>query len=702
MGLLDILNGEQSLQFYGGSGPNTVSSGVSFGQRSIGYPGGASLKKEDTPIIRIPLPDSGVTFQQLNPGLISSLISLGGNEEQLNSIQEQLGLDILPGLKDKIRYNSESWGPDVLNRGNLYGLVRASDDLTRLTRYFLNTNITEGLIFLTKQNLLSRVATGFGSETPKTPANGLSLLKGGVYLPTSTLAQAAVNGIGGHLLKQGIDPTGKIPTLKLPEYQEINREGRKGDKSHKNRLVKKLERLSEDKLRDNIIESYGGGPGSILGIGRTRIKYATDSKGKNRVQSLITKKNLYGSGVLGLTWDNEDFNKIKTYSDETIEDFRKQLLPSKSKKKIVPEVKFLSASPSYNPQNQKTGNIETRLNYRGGGKKGNISNYELGKRILGNEENLAPDADQINMSSIYRSQNPSSNQQLKDIIDFQMGIFDNSTIQDGGSINSVDKNWLHFRVLLESFSEDYKAGWKSQEYMGRAEKFYRYSSFDRGISLSFKVVAFSKQELMPIYRKLNYFVSHLAPYYSNAGYMSGNLVELTLGDWLRRQPGFIDNIKLKIEQDSPWEINLGLDGGKEKKEGPIVKQVPHMIGVDINFTPIHKFNPSIQSLDNIDGNVLFDNNSNIEWGNQKYITLRDDEGNDGYRQKNTAKQQSNITIPPSVTKEGKIEGSVPEESLTLGERMLKRREERLERREERLGIGTQANILFSKVKNIFR
>ena len=127
-----------------------------------------------------------------------------------------------------------------------------------------------------------------------------------------------------------------------------------------------------------------------------------------------------------------------------------------------------------------------------------------------------------------------------------------------------------------------------------------------------------------------------------------------------------------------------------------------MIGVDINFTPIHKFNPSIQSLDNIDGNVLFDNNSNIEWGNQKYITLRDDEGNDGYRQKNTAKQQSNITIPPSVTKEGKIEGSVPEESLTLGERMLKRREERLERREERLGIGTQANILFSKVKNIFR
>ena len=669
MGLLDILNGEQSLQFYGGSGPNTVSSGVSFGQKSIGYPGGALLKKEDTPIIRIPLPDSGVTFQQLNPGLISSLISLGVegiNPEEIENIKEEAGLNFLSNLKEKIRYDSKSWGPDVLNRGNLYGLVRASDDLTRLTRYFLNTNITEGLIFLTKQNLLSRVATGFGSETPKTPATGFSLLKGGVYLPTSTLAQVAVNGIGGHLLKQGVDPTGKIPLLKLPEYQKINREGREGDKSHKNRLVKKLERLSKDGLRDNIIETYGGGPGSRLGIGRTKIKYATDSRGKNKIQTLITRKNL-GQGIFSfLTWDNEDFNKIKRNFDlETKEDFRKKLLPKKSNKLIVPEVKFLSASPSYNPKDKtKSGNIEDRLNYRGGGKRGNISNYVLGKRDL-TDSSVLMSGDTINMSSIYKSQDSIKTKSLKDIIEFRMGIFDNSSIESDMEIGSVLKNWLHFRVLLDKFSDGYKAGWKSQEYMGRAEKFYRYNSFDRSVSLSFKIVAFTKQELMPLYRKLNYFVSHLAPFYSKAGYMSGNLVQLTVGDWLKEQPGFIDNIKLDIDKESPWEVNLGLDGETEK-DGPVVKQVPHMINVSINFTPIHKFNPSIQTLDNKDAALTFENKAGFNYGDQKYISLEDDEGKDGYNQINEVKEQSNIFT--TVTREGEV----PVEGLnsTLGDDLM--------------------------------
>ena len=196
MGLLDILNGGQSLQFYGGGGPNTVSSGVSFGQKTIGYAGGALVPESQTPYITIPIPDSGVSFNDQNPPLIN-LPLIGPGIEQLNN------------LSDKVRYQSDTWGQDFLNRGNLYGLVRAKDDTKRLTNYYLDG--TKGLLFIAKQNLLSRVGTGFGSETPKSVSNVLGLIKGGIYLPTSTIAQAAVSGIGGHLLKQGIDPTGKIP-----------------------------------------------------------------------------------------------------------------------------------------------------------------------------------------------------------------------------------------------------------------------------------------------------------------------------------------------------------------------------------------------------------------------------------------------------------------------------------------------------------
>ena len=609
MGLLDILNGGQSLQFYGGGGPNTVSSGVSFGQKTIGYAGGALVPESQTPYITIPIPDSGESFNDQNPQLIN-LPLIGPGIEQLNN------------LSDKVRYQSDTWGQDFLNRGNLYGLVRAKDDTKRLTNYYLDG--TKGLLFIAKQNLLSRVGTGFGSETPKSVSNVLGLIKGGIYLPTSTIAQAAVSGIGGHLLKQGIDPTGKIPLLRLPRYQNINNK-----KIKKNRLVKILD-IHTEKFNKNVIESYGGGPGSILGIGRTKIKYATDSEGKNKVSTLSSKESLNEKFGNFETWDNSDFNKDRIFdvvsdqklnikNSEILDDFRKRLIKPKSIKTST----FLSLSPNY-----KLSNIENRLNYRSGGTKGNILDYTKGKIDIVTGKLI--DGDLINMSSIYKSAKASTSPKLKDIIDFRIGIFDNKSIGQ----KDIKKNWLHFRALLDKFSENYKASWKSQEYMGRAEKFYRYNGFDRDIDLGFNLVAFSKQELMPIYKKLNYLASHLAPYYSPEGYMSGNLIQLTLGDYLYEQPGFIESLSIDIEESTPWEINLGLDGKIEKNEDDrVVKQVPHRIKVSMKFTPIHRFKTEIQDFTTLSPEPTFDYDDST-FGNQKYIALKnqqDTNSSDGYK-----------------------------------------------------------------------
>ncbi len=600
MGLLQILNGEQDFSFYGGGispNPNAVSSPVSFGQKTIGYNNGAFIPKSQKPYITTPIPDQGISFRDQNP----PLFTLPGFDDGLPGIKQ------LNQLTDTIRYQSDTWGQDFLNRGNLYGLVRAKDDLKRLTSYYLDG--TKGLLFIAKQNLLSRVGTGLGSETPKSISNALGLIKEGVYLPTSTLAQAAVSGVGGHLLKQGIDPTGKIPLLKLPRYEDVNNK-----KIKKNRLVKILNKQIKRPNR-NKIESYGGGPGSILGIGRTKIRYATDSEGKNKVSSIISKKSLtnkFDSNFL--TWDNHDFNEtdsfISFYLSETLNDFRKRLTEEKDKSA------YLSLSPDYTKFN-----IEKRLNYRSGGKRGNILDYTKGKRDVNGK---LIDGDLINLSSIYQSPTVKNEKELKDLCDFRIGIFKNQTLErkgPDGRTPEMLKYWLHFRAFLEGFGENYKAGWKSQEYMGRAEKFYKYSSFDRSISLSFNLVAFSKQELMPIYQKLNFLASHLAPYYSSEGYMSGNLIQLTVGDYLHEQPGFIDSINIKVDDDTPWEINLGLDG--ETEEGTSARQVPHRLNVSINFTPIHRFKPEIQFL----------STNNGEFGPQRYIALQnlnDDEYDNGY------------------------------------------------------------------------
>jgi len=646
MGLLQILNGDQDIKFYGGGifpNPNSVSSTVTFGQKLIGYkkpPGtyqsGAYLPKSDQPYITTPIPDLGVSFKDQNP----SLITLPGWEDGLPGIKQ------LNNLSEKIRYSSNSWGQDFLNRGNLYGLVRSKDDIKRLTSYFLDG--TKGLLFIAKQNLLSRV--GVQTEAPRNAGNALGFFNDGVYLPTSTLAQSAISNIGGHVLKQGIDPTGKLPGLKLSKYEDA-----KNKKTKRNRLVKILGKFSNPKNSNKkIIKQYRGGPGSKLGIGSTKIKYATDSEGKNKANSLVFKKFLNEKFGNFLTWDNSDFDRVSIsngYSNRKIDDKNSEILDDFRKKLTEPngdpikKSTFLSLSPNY-----RNFNIEKRLHYRSGGEKGNIFDYTKGKR---DNQGALLNSDLINMSSIYKSQTPSQLPQLKDIIDFRIGVFDNSSINSSLNTNQkILKNWLHFRALLDKFSENYKASWKSQEYMGRAEKFYRYNSFDRDINLSFNLSSFSKQELMPIYKKLNYLASHLAPYYSKEGYMSGNLVQLTVGNYLWEQPGFIESLSIDIDDSTPWEINLGLNGKEEQDATAVVRQVPHRIKVSMKFTPIHRFKPEIQKI-NSSPTPTFDSDTTT-FRNQKFISLKNQNDNnyiDGYQQTFTP-----IVTPPTpaTTNENRI------------------------------------------------
>ena len=670
MGLLQILNGEQNHSFYGGNGVNSVSFQNNFGQRRIGYVGGSFLPKSEKPYITIPIPDTFTEdiipfnpnlngFSAQNPSPLSTQLSnsVPGITNFIDSIFAVGGTDQNNSSKN-IRYQSNTWGQDFLNRGNLFGFVRARDDLRRITSYYFDGN--KGLLFTAKQNLLSRVGTGFGSETPKTPANLFGFAKDGVYSPTSTLAQVAISGIGGHLNKQGIDPTGLIPFLKLPKYQEINRENPEENGFKGNRLVKKLERIAKNEkssffdFKKNIIEEYGGGPGSFLGIGRTRIKYGTDSSGKNKSNAIITKKDLsnkfeFSNGFF--TWDNEDFNGVVKITGETFPDFRTRLIKELYGNAVNNgNNTFLSLSPDY-----RKFNIEKRLNYRSGGAKGNILNYTRGKRDI--KGNLI-DGDKINLTSIYNRPTVSDSPDLKDLCNFRIGVLDNSTFGD----TQISKNWIHFRALLKGFKENYKASWKSQEYMGRAEKFYRYNSFDRDISFSFDLVSFSKQELMPIYKKLNYLASTLAPYYSDQGYMQGNIVQLTIGDYLHEQPGFISSIGIDIDDDAPWEVNLGLDGEVEEDNDTIVRQVPHRVQVSINFTPIHTFRPEVQELFGSNFNKgLASEGDNIDYGDQKYIALKNNiQDGDGYKTPLTgpiANNQLNSSNQPNNVNNNTILGA---------------------------------------------
>jgi hypothetical protein len=151
--------------------------------------------------------------------------------------------------------------------------------------------------------------------------------------------------------------------------------------------------------------------------------------------------------------------------------------------------------------------------------------------------------------------------------------------------------------------------------------------------MGWTVAAQSKEELIPMYKKLNFLASSLTPYYTSKGYMAGNLVQLTVGGYLYETVGIINSLTYDIPEESPWEIGIN-DDGTEKD--PSVKELSHIIRVtNFSFTPIQDFIPSVQPL-----------NQNGE-GSSRYISLTNNEDTNYIDQiENTTPPKKSGTPPP--------------------------------------------------------
>jgi hypothetical protein len=139
-------------------------------------------------------------------------------------------------------------------------------------------------------------------------------------------------------------------------------------------------------------------------------------------------------------------------------------------------------------------------------------------------------------------------------------------------------------------NDSYNATWTPGQYLGRSENFYNYNGFTRTVSLSWTVAAQSKEELIPMYKKLNLLASSLAGDYSPNGYMRGILAQLTVGGYLYEQPGIITQLTYDVPQESPWEIGINDEGGTDNS----VREMPHIMKVSgFSFTPIYKQKPEV-------------------------------------------------------------------------------------------------------------
>ncbi len=516
-------------------------------------------------------------------------------------------VDTLPG---------DTGGADFLLRSNV--LNRIGQDATRLFSYF---KTGKGLRFIAKQNVLSRSGV-------KAQASGL--INDGIYLPLGTVAQAGANPFGGHLLKQGINPfrdtsaasspglLGAISSFEgvpayIPELEKVTEnDTNRLVQLFNNKIVTPLSATPNNNLIGKIANLFGGnqpgirtilggnpnnisplstqliaydgGPGSVLGVGRTVLnlaekKYPSTSAGQ-----------VNGFGYLTLT-SGQVASFDRNVDNRVLDNFVNTLIASGSQP--VGQDNFLQKSPSYIQADNKT--LEGRVNLGDPGKKSrNRTSYSTANEPL----------DLINYLPLYKSEFVTQNPVKNDLVKFRFGVIDNK--------DPKLKTFIHFRALIDSFDDNYTAEWTPQRYMGRGEDFYRYGAFNRTINLSFTVIAQSKGELMPMYKKLNYLASSLAPDYTEYGYMAGNLVTMTFGGYCYEQPGFITAMTIGVPEEATYEIAIDEEGNSD----PTVKELPMMLKISgLSFTPIHNFVPKIQTLEFDDKGAL------TKYGSEQFIAL---------------------------------------------------------------------------------
>jgi len=588
---------------------------------------------------------------------------------------------------------------DFLLRGGINVVSDTKDDILRLGKMFTSLKSPNGLLFIAKQQLLSRTAV-------RTQTSGI--LNEGIYSPLNTLAQAGVSALGGHLNKQGINPfaqTGAYANNDSLYSVKINH----SQDPKENRLVllkqaidqstpKLLHGMTLNSLGNTNVLSYGGGPNSNLGIGKTNIRYASSEQrtgkknkyfgtdfftGKNSIgnKKLINGKQWFNlarlssvqswnsssvsqayeksnneqlgfpsnegtrvySGSVGVdgklfnlnaigsqTWTaNQDLPKYEASGSKgATEEYIKAFPDSKyTFQNSLDNNSVYNAGATFpdgtNSHNFDQGTItynQTML-FNSEANTGIIQDFrKVIRDTLGNTEQIkkgrqtgtltdAPDYSTKNTDVRNQQGNP-GNRAGKNYSNYTTGVVDVATGKtqildqiNASAIGSPVGDWndlvtfnivpisgvgaMTFRAFLGSISDSFTGNISAHKFAGRGENFYTYDGFDRKFSLSWTTAAQSKGELIPMYQKLSFLASNLAPIYNN-GYMQGPLVKLSIGGYFRDMPGYITGLNYELTEESSWDIQINEKGGIDRT----TSELPFIIKVSgFSFVPIPTYLP---------------------------------------------------------------------------------------------------------------
>jgi len=440
-------------------------------------------------------------------------------------------------------------GGDIdFNIGTQTFTISSKVDKERIKKFMKDPK--RGTIFLNKQ-------IGLNLSNPKIETgNSFQVVPGSNLIPglientriynngINTLTQVGVQGTGTHLPRHGVFPldyaskyykdiVGAQSLLNSTEVIKINRllilQNLKLNTSATRANLGNINQINKlgISLNRNTLFKYLGGPGSTYGIGSTTIKRVDDTS--QAARKFVGQQTMTYDNIMAQKLNNTNNGKRTTY----------------------------------------------------------IQDYKTGAKIESREQiyklTLSGSADSMQSLSSFMfnsSDNPWDHEvykdSTKDIIKFVFEAIENS--------DTTKSFALFFRAMINGFSDSHQASINSFKYQGRGEDFYTYQGVSRTISFGFKIGIQSELEFKSTYAKLNHLISQVYPDYS-ATYqvMRAPMIRLTIGDYLYRVAGMLENVNITIDDNYPWEIN--------RDDSKLLKQLPQVINVQCSFKPIQDFVP---------------------------------------------------------------------------------------------------------------
>lgn len=531
------------------------------------------------------------------------------------------------------------------------GIITSTIDRERIQKFFKDS--PRGTAFIQKQvglqltNPRLQVPNGIAFAGPSLGNAFIPVTS--IYTPANTIAQVQAQGTGAHFNRHGVAPT----IYERPEQTYayiVGAPQNNTETTNRLSILKALKLIGSadyvvnrdlvggsgidptlvDKMGISPLQgqlfNYQGGPGSVYGIGSTRIArtvntnitVTSDTNPDPNFTVQGEKRKGVAYSTIALTYaqlaEQGDNGYIKT--QQPVQDFRDQL-------------PIGTGRDAYKVFNRELP-YKKPTDYGGGGGLGlgNPGNPSKGPRYL---DPVPNGSDLLNLiNPLVPGKGATNNQSSpfydpsqidpwtaagndsKDIIKFAFECLDNDNISDSVA--------LIFRAMLEGqITDTNQASFQDFKYLGRGETFRTYEGFDRTISFTFKLFVQSRQEMLPLYIKLNQLISQVYPDYSpQYNLMRGNIVKLTIGDYLYRTPGFLENVNVTIDNsNTPWEIVLNqyatpTSAFQETGTGPTgieefnvpgteendVRQLPHLVTVQCTFKPIMDLLPRKVSKNN--------------------------------------------------------------------------------------------------------